>query len=116
MGLESVIVGHPEIAYGLLALLQIALGAVVTLAVGTFKREINALREADVLLEQRVLRELEGRRILCDMHQRRMDHLEQERERNRVDIERLSGHYGEIMRRLERLENKLDRALGNGSV
>lgn len=108
----NVFAHYPDLAYGLLFLLQIAFGGVVGMSVYTFKREIASLKEADYSLEQRITQQLTAYRSLCGVHDARISDFERNSGQRFQQLAAMEAHIGDIGNRLDRLETKIDKLLG----
>lgn len=111
-GANNVFAHYPDLAYGLLFLLQIAFAGVIGMSVYTFKREIASLKEADNLLEHRITQQLTAYRSLCGIHDARMSDFERNSGQRFQQLAAMEAHIGDIGNRLDRLETKIDKLLG----
>lgn len=107
----SLIVSHPELAYGLLFLLQLAVAIIIRMSIATFKSEIAILKASDEKLEERIMRKLDEAQERFVYADARMRDFERSANGRELQIATLQAHYGDISSRLNRLEIKIDRLI-----
>lgn len=95
----------------LLLALQLLLGMLGWFAVAWVRAELRGLKDADAALAARIGGELVQQRGQCAEHTARMRVLEDGANDRRVRIATLEAHYGDVMRRMEAMDEKLDQIL-----